>query len=54
MFGLLVFGFHIIEEVVRRLLHGEAVVGALHNIHINDLIGRVSGDVVYLHSFLRL
>ena len=41
LFGLLVFGFHIIEEVVRRLLHGEAVVGALHNIHINDLIGRV-------------
>ena len=41
LFGLLVFGFHIIEEVVRRLLHGEAVVGAFHNIHINDLIGRV-------------
>ena len=40
LFGLLVFGFHIVEEVVRRLLRGEAVAGALHNIHINDLIGR--------------
>ena len=40
LFGLLVFCFHIIEEVVKRLLHGEAMAGAFHNMHINDLIGR--------------
>jgi hypothetical protein len=40
LFGLLVFGFHIVEEVARRLLRGEAMAGAFHNIHINDLIGR--------------
>jgi hypothetical protein len=40
LFGLLVFGFHIVEEAVKRLLHGENMAGALHNMHINDLIGR--------------
>ena len=40
LFGLLVFGFHIVEEAVKRLLHGEDMAGALHNMHINDLIGR--------------
>jgi hypothetical protein len=40
LFGLLVFGFHIIEEVIKKLLHGGNIAGAFHDIHINDLLGR--------------
>jgi hypothetical protein len=40
LFGLLVFCFPIIEEVVKRLLYGKAMAGAFHNMHINVLIAR--------------
>lgn len=40
LFGLLVFAFHIIEEVVKHRLRGENMAGAFHNIHIDDLLGR--------------
>ena len=40
LFGLLVFCFHAVEEVIKRLLHGEAMAGAFNNVHINELIGR--------------
>jgi hypothetical protein len=40
LFGLLVFGFHIIEDMAKRLLHGENMAGAFHNVHIDDLLGR--------------
>ena len=40
LFSLLVFAFHIVEEAIKRLLHGESTVAALHNIHVADLLGR--------------
>jgi hypothetical protein len=49
LFGLLVFGFHIVEEVIKKLLHGGNIAAALHNIRINDLLGR---SVVIFCTFI--
>jgi hypothetical protein len=51
LFGLLVFGFHIIEEVIKRLLNGKAMAGAFHEIRIDDLLGR---SVVVFCTFIPL
>ena len=40
LFLLLVFAFHIVEEVIKRLLHAESVLSAFHDIRIDDLLGR--------------
>lgn len=40
LFGLLVFGFHFAEEVVKGLLHGVSVARTFHGIRIDDLLGR--------------
>jgi len=40
LFGLLVFVFHLVEEGVRLLIHGETVASALHQIRIDDLLSR--------------
>lgn len=40
LFSLLVFAFHIAEEVIKKLAHGESVAGALHTVRIDDLIAR--------------
>ena len=40
LYGLLVFAFHIVEEVIKHLLHGEAVTGAFHQVRIDDVLGR--------------
>jgi hypothetical protein len=40
LFGLLVFVFHFIEEAIKRLWHGEKLVGALHGINIDDALAR--------------
>jgi len=40
LYGLLVFAFHLVEEAVKHLLHGEALAGAFRQIHIDDMIGR--------------
>jgi hypothetical protein len=40
IFGLLVFGFHILEEFIKRLIHGEPSGTVWHNIHYEDLVGR--------------
>jgi len=40
LFSVLVFAFHIAEEAIKRRLHGESSVAALHNIHFDDLLGR--------------
>ncbi len=39
-FGLLVFGFHLLEEFIRRLIHGEPAGTVWHNMNYEDLIGR--------------
>ena len=51
LFGLLVFGFHIVEKVIERLLHGKNMAGALHDIRIDDLLGR---SVVIFCTFIPL
>lgn len=40
LYGLLVFAFHIVEEVIKQLLHGEAATGAFRQIRFDDLLGR--------------
>ena len=40
LFGVLVFLFHLLEEFVKRLIHGEPSGTVLHNINFEDLIGR--------------
>jgi hypothetical protein len=51
MFGLLVFAFHILEELIKRLVHGQAFAGALHEIRIDDLLVRT---VVVFCTFIPL
>ena len=40
LFGLLVLGFHIVEEVIKGFLHGVSIARMLHEIRIDDLLGR--------------
>jgi hypothetical protein len=40
IFSLLVFGFHLLEEFVKRLIHGEPSGTVWHNMHYEDLVGR--------------
>lgn len=40
LFTLLVFAFHLVEEVIRLLIHRENMATALHKIRIDDLFGR--------------
>jgi hypothetical protein len=40
LYGLLVFVFHIVEEIVKRLIHEKDIVGALHEVRLDDLLAR--------------
>jgi hypothetical protein len=40
VYGVLVFAFHIVEEVIKRLIHGKAIVGAFREVRIDDLLAR--------------
>ena len=40
LFGLLVFAFHIVEEMIKRLVLGEHIAGAFHNVRIDDFLAR--------------
>jgi hypothetical protein len=40
LFTFLVFAFHVVEEVVRLLIHKESLATALREIRIDDLLGR--------------
>jgi hypothetical protein len=51
LFGLLVFAFHIVEEEVERLLHGETMASAWHAMRFDDLLGR---SVVVFCTFIPL
>jgi len=51
LFTLLVLGFHIVEEVIRLLLHKENLARALHEIRIDDLLGR---SLVVFCTFITL
>ncbi len=51
LFSLLVFAFHIVEEVIKRLWHGENFATAYHRIRINELLAR---SLVIFCTFLPL
>ena len=40
LFGLLVFAFHLLEEMIKRLIHGKDIVGAFNDIRLDDLLAR--------------
>ena len=41
IYGLLVFAFHLVEELVKRLAHGKDIVGAFHEVRLDELLARV-------------
>jgi hypothetical protein len=51
VFGLLVFGFHIVEEIVKRLIHGANVEGASRHIRFDQFAGRA---LVVFSTFIPL
>ncbi len=51
LFSLLVLAFHILEEVIKLLVHGEKIAAALHNVPINELLSRC---VVVFCTFIPL
>ena len=52
LFGLLVFAFHIVEEMIRRLVLGEHIAGAFHNVRLDDFLARsVIGFCVFIPLF---
>lgn len=51
MFSLLVFAFHVVEEMIKRRWHGETFGSAAHGIRISELLAR---SVVIFCTFLPL
>jgi hypothetical protein len=45
LFSLLVFGFHHVEEVIKRLLRGQNAAGEFHDVRTDELLGR--GIVIF-------
>lgn len=39
-FGLLVFAFHVVEEVIKRLIHGADMATASRDIRVDELLAR--------------
>ena len=40
LYGLLVFGFHIVEEAIKRLLHGGSIAEVFRDMRLDDLLCR--------------
>jgi hypothetical protein len=51
VFGLLVFAFHVVEEVIKRLVHGKDIVGTFHEVRLDDLLAR---SVIIFLTFIPL
>jgi hypothetical protein len=51
VYGLLVFVFHLVEDFVKRLIHGEPRGTVFHNIDLNDLASRT---IVIFLAFIPL
>ena len=57
LFTLLVFAFHILEESIKRLFHGDAIAASSRSIRIDELLARslvVFCTFVPLFAFLEL
>ena len=51
VFGLLVFAFHIIEEIVKRLIHGAEIAKASSHLRLDQMAGR---SIVVFCTFIPL
>jgi|SRR5215472_7323956 len=51
VFGIFVFAFHLLEEMIKNLIHGKAVMAALHEIRLEVL---VTHAVVIFFTFIPL
>jgi hypothetical protein len=51
VFGLLVFAFHVVEEIVKRLIHGTDIEKASSDLRIDQLAGRT---IVIFCTFIPL
>ena len=54
VFGLLVFAFHVVEEIVKRLIHGANVESASRHIRFDQLRQQRHYGVLHLHPAIRL
>ena len=51
MYSLLVLAFHFLEEAIKRLVHGKDIVGAFHEVRLDELLAR---SVVVFCTFIPL
>ena len=51
VFGLLVFAFHLLEEMIKNLVHGKDAIGAFHEIRLEVMLSRA---VVIFLTFIPL
>ncbi len=51
LFSLLVFGFHLLEEAIKELVHGHRIVAAFRETRIDDLLAR---SVIVFCTFIPL
>ena len=51
VFGLLVLAFHIVEELIKHLVHGEDFSASFNAIHIDEMLGR---SLVVFCTFITL
>jgi len=40
LYTLLVFAFHFVEEIIKRLIHGKDIAGAFRDVRLDDLLAR--------------
>jgi len=51
VFGLLVFAFHVVEEIVKRLIHGVDIENASHHLRLDQFASRA---IVVFCTFIPL
>ena len=51
VFGCLVFGFHILEEMIKQLVHGKHALGAFHELRLDEMLART---VIIICTFVPL
>jgi hypothetical protein len=51
LFSLLVFVFHMVEEIIKRVVTGKDVAGAFHQLHLDEMLAR---SVIVFCTFIPL
>jgi hypothetical protein len=57
LFGVLTFGFHVVEEAIKQLVHGGRIAAAFQSVRIDDVLARcvvIFGTFLPLFGFLEL